>query len=309
MLSHKIKVTARLRHLLPGARHLVLAVFSYRYDAHLVPDLLENLAPVVDGWVAYDDRGGSGPFTSEPERRQALIARARALGAAWVLAIDPDERLEHAAAARIPKLTRSVERIIWCFDLREMYTPDHYRVDGIWGRKSQARLFPLLEGQKFSDRPLHAPWTPIEGGYAVRPAELNLYHLKMIDPARRTARRDLYKRLDPGSAFQRIGYDYLTDEARLVLEPIPLSRSYWPRHVDDRSLWMAPPPDDEREAGITAKVLEAASGPPAAATSAKSGSSLRKSLRREPIPELSLASTATIRRLIRRACARRNSKS
>ncbi|OWK19097.1 hypothetical protein AJ88_48455 [Mesorhizobium amorphae CCBAU 01583] len=38
----------------------VIAVFSYRFDAHLVSDLIANLDPIVDGWIAYDDRKGRG---------------------------------------------------------------------------------------------------------------------------------------------------------------------------------------------------------------------------------------------------------
>lgn len=37
-------------------RQRTIAVFSYRYDAHLVPDLIANLDPIVDGWIALDDR-------------------------------------------------------------------------------------------------------------------------------------------------------------------------------------------------------------------------------------------------------------
>lgn len=216
-----------------------MAVFSYRHDAHLVPDLLENVAPVVDGWVAFDDTASGEFFSGEPARRQALIARARELGADWVLAMDPDERLEIGAADRIRTLTRSVERIIWRFDVREMYASDSYRVDGVWGRKQQDRLFPLLPAQQFSARPYHGQWRPTEGGYTFKHSGLNLYHLKMIDPARRRARRDLYKRLDPQGAFQAIGYDYLAEEAGMVLEKIEAGREFNPPHREDGGLWMA----------------------------------------------------------------------
>src|SRR4051812_23438239 len=85
-------------------RSLLLGIFSYRYDAQLVPDLLENIKPVVDGWVAFDDREATNVFSSEPQRRRLLIDKARELGATWVLAIDPDERIERGAATRIRRL-------------------------------------------------------------------------------------------------------------------------------------------------------------------------------------------------------------
>src|SRR5262249_26307103 len=111
----------------------ILAVFSYRYDTALIPDLLANIEPAVDGWVAFDDRKAGELFSAEPRRRRALIERARELGASWVLAIDPDERIERAAVTRIRGLTSARARIIWEFNLREMFGPSLYRVDGIWG--------------------------------------------------------------------------------------------------------------------------------------------------------------------------------
>lgn len=67
---------------------------------------------------------------------------------------------------------------------------------------------------------------------------LNLYHLKMIDPARRSARRDPYSFLDPHRRDQAIGYDYLADATGVQLEPIPPDRRYHPPHLDDGGLWM-----------------------------------------------------------------------
>ena len=52
-------------------RPLVLGVFSFRHDAHLVPGLIENIGPMVDGWVAWDDRSTDSPFGDESRRRKA----------------------------------------------------------------------------------------------------------------------------------------------------------------------------------------------------------------------------------------------
>ena len=238
MLSHELRPRGGRR---PAARRrtpLLLAVFSYRYDAHLVPDLLQNLDPIVDGWVAFDDRGSGDFYSDEPARRRALIARAGALGANWVLGIDPDERLEQGAADRIRDMTRAQGPVAWGFRLRELYAPDAYRVDGVWGQKVQFRLFPLLPEQRFSDQPFHGRWIPTEPTHTLLRSDLNLYHLKMIAPARRRARRDLYKFVDPDRRYQAIGYDYLADDSGLVLETIPAGRSYLPPHADDGQLWM-----------------------------------------------------------------------
>lgn len=224
---------------LPGrwrSRPRILALFSFRYDAHLVPDLIENLRPLVDGYVAWDDRAATDTFSSEPRRRRKLIRAARNMRARWVMFIDPDERIESAAVDVLPDMTRDDKPMVIGFHFRELYTPDSYRVDGLWGKKVRYNLFPLLDGQKFRKEALHAPAYPI--GYRRRMTDLNLYHLKMIAPQRRAARRDLYKLLDPEKAYQDIGYDYLADDAGAEFATIPPERGYLPAHRDDNGLWM-----------------------------------------------------------------------
>ncbi|MES0162583.1 hypothetical protein [Mesorhizobium sp. C268A] len=58
MITSQIKPRRWRRSRLFWTRQRTVAVFSYRYDAHLVADLITNIDPVVDGWIAYDDRGG-----------------------------------------------------------------------------------------------------------------------------------------------------------------------------------------------------------------------------------------------------------
>ena len=48
------------------------AAGAFRYDAHLVPGLLANIEPMVDGWISYDDRGSDAEFSDEPARRRPL---------------------------------------------------------------------------------------------------------------------------------------------------------------------------------------------------------------------------------------------
>lgn len=220
---------------LVGRRPRVVAAFSFRYDAHLVPDLLANLRPIVDGYVAYDDRQATGLFSDEPARRLALVAAARDMAARWILFIDPDERHEVGLADRIGELTAVTKPVVWGFRYRELYTPDAYRVDGTWGEKRRFTLFPLRDGQVFDGDALHGSHHP--KGYKRRQTGLNVYHLRMISPERRRARRDLYKVLDPQAVYQSIGYDYLAEDEGMVLEPIPPGRHFLPRHHDDGGLW------------------------------------------------------------------------
>ena len=148
-------------------RPKIVAIFSFRYDAHLVPDLLANLAPLVDGWISWDDRAAEVGFSADTARRQVLIEAAHGAGAHWVLAVDPDERFEAGTAQRIRNLVLIPGPVCWTFELKELFTPTAYRTDGVWGRKRQRRLFPIFDGQfpiaergTFASEPLHGEWVP-----------------------------------------------------------------------------------------------------------------------------------------------------
>jgi hypothetical protein len=239
MMTSQIKPRRWRRSRLFWTRQRTIAVFSYRYDAHLVADLIANIDPIVDGWIAYDDRGATGVFSSEPQRRQILLEAAQNAAADWILAIDPDERLERGAADRIGQLTGDNRRIAWGFRFREMYSPTEYRVDGIWGKKIQHRLFRAYDPAHYRSKDLHGLWYPSGLGFKEEDSGLNLYHLKMIEPRRRSGRKALYAHLDPENEMQDIGYDYLADETDARFEKIADGREYNPPHDDDGGMWMA----------------------------------------------------------------------
>lgn len=209
----------------------LFAVFCFRHDAALVPELLDNLRDVVDDYVAYDDRGSDVAWRHEGQRQRVALDRARDRGADWVLCVDPDERLESGAAPVVRQAIRTDEPVVYGFPLRELWTPAAYRVDGVWGRKRKWALFPLRPGQHFADEFLHNRWAPIDEEYRRVMLDVNLYHLRMIDERRRAERRDFYKLVDPDRAYQSIGYDYMTDETGLALEEIPAGRGYHPPYV------------------------------------------------------------------------------
>ena len=215
-----------------------LAVFSFRYDAHLVPAMLANIDSIVDGWVCYDDSKGDGLFSNEVRRRLLLLNAARDLGARWALAIDPDERFETPLANAIGTLTSEDRPLCYTFALREMYGERHYRVDGVWGQKRQARLLPLTHGLVEPEGQLHLPWSYFIPSHELAHTEFNLYHLKMITRSRREARAALYNQLDPDRRMQPFGYDYLADEDGAQFDAVPVGREYHPPHVEDGGLWM-----------------------------------------------------------------------
>ncbi len=216
----------------------IFAAFSFRYDAHLVPALIANIAPIVDGWVAYDDRQATDVFSNEVQRHFELIAAAKRHGADWIFAIDPDERIERNARKKLLKLVNKGPRTAWLLRLRELYAPGSYRVDGLWGKKRLARFFPAYWPPRQRPMSLHGNWFP-DGWFRARRCNVNLYHLKMLTPERRQARSRLYKFLDPENRFQPIGYDYLADDLGAAFEAIPPGREYLPPHKEDGGLWCA----------------------------------------------------------------------
>ena len=216
---------------------MIVALFSYRYDAALVPALLENLCPLVHAWISWDDRQATASLSAEPDRRDMLLAAARRIGADWILAIDPDERLETGLRDSIRAMTAPGIQTIWTFTLREMYGPDQYRVDGVWGRKTQSRLFPCAIAQTAAGAALHGHWFANTSGLVLQKSGYDLYHLRMATQARRQHRRDTYAAADPERRHQAIGYDYLADDRGMVLEPIPVGRGFLPPHSEDGALW------------------------------------------------------------------------
>lgn len=220
---------------------VVIAVFSYRYDAHLVPDFIENIRPLIHGYVAWDDRAATAEFTSEPERRNRLLDQAHRMGARWILALDPDERVETNFAKRLPEILALGDQNIWTFTLREMFTQDRYRTDGIWAAKRRITLFPAKAAKRKVDTALHGTWIADQTGFKIRDAETNYYHLRMISPERRRLRRELYAAADPTRKLQSIGYDYLDDERGMVLEKIPEDREFKPPFIEDHGLWTPDP--------------------------------------------------------------------
>lgn len=220
-----------------------------------VPGLLANVAPQVDGVVAIDDGSSDGTaelLASRPEvveliRRPAdrpqwdevanhrlLVDAAVRRGAEWAICIDGDERLEREFRERAERVIHRGSRLgfsayrVRFFELWE--TPAEYRVDGIWGRKSAARLFRVRSDHAFDARPLHANKAPLQArrlGRRLPLADLNLYHLGMLRRDDRLDRRRRYELADPDARWQpRVGYDYLTDERGLRLRAVPPARAF-----------------------------------------------------------------------------------
>jgi len=188
----------------------LILVYSFRYDANLVPDLIKNTKNFVDDYVFWDDRNNNHKWYHEGKIRRSLIKMAIQKGADWIIAADPDERFEKNAGKKIWKIINdnNNRKRVYGFRFRELWKPNYYRYDGIWGEKIRYNLFPVLPGQKYMNLRIHSGWFPINEDYEFIQTDINLYHLKMIDKKNREDRKNLYKKIDKGNKIQGIGYDY-----------------------------------------------------------------------------------------------------
>ena len=234
-------------------RTRLLALLAVRDGVRHLPGFLRNVAPQVDGIVALDDGSSDGcaellerhdavievlrnprdrPTWDEVGNHRALIAAALRHAADWILCVDADERLEREfrpRAERVIARGRLLGYSAYAVRLRELWdAPTHYRVDGIWGRKMMARLFRARADHEFDARSLHGIKAPLQARRSGRfpRADLTIYHLGMLRPGDREARRRRYQEADPERRWQAIGYEYLTDERGLTLRAVARGREF-----------------------------------------------------------------------------------
>ena len=225
-----------------------------RDDLRYLPGYVASVGSQTDGIIALDDGSSDGsaefleaceevieliriprdrPAWDEVGNYRRLVEAGLRHGADWLVSLDADERVERDFRTRLEWVIargRLLGLSSYQVRLRELWnSPDHYRADGIWGEKVRARIFRARPGASFDERPLHGLKVPLDGlrfrRYPV--ADLEVYHLRMLRPEHRRARRERYERADPGSIWQPgIGYAYLTDERGLRLERIEPTRAY-----------------------------------------------------------------------------------
>lgn len=241
---------------IPGTsapRVRLVALLAVRNGMRHLPGFLRNVAPQVDGIVALDDGSTDGtpdllaghpsvlelirrpsdrPGWDEVGNHRALVAAGLRHDAEWLLCVDADERLERqfrARAQRVIERGRRLGHSAYAVRLRELWDdPRQYRADGIWGQKMIARFFRARADHEFDPAPIHASKAPMQGkvrGFFPG-ADLTIYHLGMLRPEDREARRRRYETSDPDRRWQKIGYEYLTDLRGLELRRVSTRRMY-----------------------------------------------------------------------------------
>ena len=230
----------------------LLALLAVRDDVRWLPGFFASVGPHVDGVLALDDGSTDGSDRYLAERGEVLelirvppdrpawdeIGNYRRLvdaavrhGADWVLSLDADERVEQEFRTRLERaLAVRPEGVdAYAVRLRELWdSPLQFRDDGIWGRKTRLRIFRLGTDLVFEDKALHGHKVPVQCREPTRHAvaDLELYHLRMIAPEDRAARRRRYEEADPDGRWQPAGYAYLTDTTGLSLRTIDPARAY-----------------------------------------------------------------------------------
>lgn len=192
---------------------MIVAGYAHRYEPDWMIDQLRENLSWVDGFAVHDDRENPTVWSVAKDRNRMVFSEAVRMGADWVLFTAPDERWAPNTETVVRTAVDMPTSRRFAFPLRELWTPTEYRVDGVWGHKRRTRL----------TRPGRPTTTPP----IVLPA--NIYHLKMIEPANRRLRVDVFKEHNSWDNKTK-GFDYLNDETGLELESIPESLMYQPEY-------------------------------------------------------------------------------
>ena len=197
---------------------MLLVGYAFRYEPDwLISELRENI-DWADGFVVYDTRDAAETWVPAKQRTRVLYNLAVEWGRTagrkiWFLQTAPDERFEVGAGDVIHDAIAAHPTSRFTFRLRELWTPTAYRVDGVWGSKQRRRLYRLTSGGPVGDTTVNL--------------DVNLYHLKMIEPDNRRRRREVFTDHNTWDN-RRQGFGYLTDEHGLMLEEIPKGRGFTP---------------------------------------------------------------------------------
>jgi len=211
-------------------KNKIIACFGVKYEPDwMVEQLKENLS-WIDGFAELDCRDRDELWIHEGEYRLLLREKAREMGADWILITSPDERWEQNAGKIIrPHIDNHKDKKILEVELKELYHPMWYRIDGRFTQKFRRRIYPLFDDQVMAFQPIQCPSMPQDSDYEIVHLDVLVYHLKMIERENRRVRTEVFKKLDPKNKFQD-DYDYLDDEEGARMVRIKPERMYYPEY-------------------------------------------------------------------------------
>lgn len=231
----------------------LVAVGGWRYEPEwYVNDWIENMLTFCDDVAVVDDRNSKVFWSSEKDyrirQRKALVAK----DATVALVTSPDERWPQKTGQIIRETVAKMgDDFLIEFPLREQFTPETWRTDGAWGNKRRKRCFPILKGQKFTQRKIQSSPVPVnhKGPITFLP-DAPFYHQKNIEEESRINRALAYEKTDPDyqlikktsksmqkmfgngpNLYQTQGYHYLYNMDGYTEEPIPEDNHYTPRYT------------------------------------------------------------------------------
>jgi hypothetical protein len=232
----------------------LVAVGGWRYEPEwYVNDWIQNMLTFCDDVAIIDDRTSTVFWSSEKlyriRQRNALIKK----GATVALVSSPDERWPEQTGQLIRAEAEYLgsDPFILEFPLREQFAPETWRTDGAWGNKRRKRCFPMLDGQKFTQRKIQSSPVPTNKDYPIiYLPEAPFYHQKNIEEVSRVNRALAYEKTDPKynlisrdspsmqkmfgdspNLFAEQGYHYLYDMSGYTEAVIPADNHYTPRYT------------------------------------------------------------------------------
>jgi hypothetical protein len=188
----------------------------------LVKGILHN--PPREGFAGWDDAAN----------RNRLLSAAAEFAPEWVLSLDADERIDEWDGRVLSQFTQTDAIPGLAYGFRCYPTSD----DGMWRLPQPIwiyRLFHFSPGQRFPDQRFHfAPIPSQIPREAYLRTSLRIQHQGGFDQARRAARYEKYRDVDPDRRFWPSYSALLATVEDELLEP-------WPqRDEDEPVLWQEP---------------------------------------------------------------------
>lgn len=213
-----------------GMSHKLVVCLGQKYEPDWLMNQFYKNMDFADDFAVLDCRNRDELWIHEGEYRRILREMALSKGADYIMFASADERYEKNAGKIIRAVVDSGSSDLFDMRLCELFTPNQYRVDDIWGKKRRVRLWRWMPHYEFANDPIQCQSYPKNTGKPIIPLDVNIYHLKMIEPENRRMRAAVFKELDKENQYQNIGYDYLYDNYGMELEEIPEGREYLPEY-------------------------------------------------------------------------------